>query len=127
MHKQLLRAWLIGLAVFATLFAAGTILNFNKQTVSKPHCDNQEFVTYIGCDLRADSVQYYAVGWPQKVYCYFDGKHSCSPWDDFLYAPRAAQKSDVLKQNALLISLGSLCIGLLVTSIVLSKNQYRKK
>lgn len=127
MPKHVLTAWIIGLGVVIVLFTIGTILNFSRHEASRPICDNWEVMKYKGCASSLDGSQYYSTGWPQEIYCFNDGKDSCTPWSDFLDTPRTLEKNGVLKRNIVIVIVGSLIPGLLVTSILLSRNQYRKK
>lgn len=126
MARHTLIACLAGLAIFVALSSLGTILNFNKQRIPAPPCENWQYVDYVGCDPRS-GFEYYTLGWPQKIYCAFDGKFSCSPWSDFLRHPRFKEKHEVLKQNMVLITAGSFVLGSLTTSVILLRDKCRNK
>ena len=126
MYSEVTRAWLIGLSLGLLMAMVGSSLNFKSVELKAPACENLEFVRYVGCPVNS-SDNYYSVGWPQKAYCYNDGKDSCSPWGDFLYVERNTAKNQMLKDNFILIFLVSSLLGSLTAAVLLTKISLQNK
>ena len=125
--NRIASAWLAGVLVFVLLVIIGSAMNFRTQAVPAPACENEEFVEYIGCEGKNNpSIVYYVTGWPQKTYCYFSGKNSCTPEQDFLDTPRGGDRADTQKENLVLIVLISAVGGLFTTSLLLTTAQVRR-
>lgn len=124
MPRSIAKAWIIGVIFAVVVFCLGSLLNLKKSTIAAPACQNQGQVEYVGCPSDRGG-EYYVTGWPNEIYCFSDGKDSCSPWSDFLRIDRNNERSQLRNQNLQLIGFFSLLIGLTTTSVILSKNQLK--
>jgi hypothetical protein len=123
-HRHLIKPWLVGVLTAFILFSFCSLLNLKQSPSTAPACDNQQYVNYIGCPQN-NSGRYYVSGFPHKMYCYNDGKDSCSPWSDFLSVERNSERSAMLTRNETILFLVSLSVGLMVTSSLLTYNLKR--
>jgi hypothetical protein len=113
--------WLQGLGIGILLLFLGLAFNFRQQATNPPKCENWEHVDYVGGCPVDSNTKYYMSGWPNKFFCANNGKHSCSPWDDYLRVERNYERSSMWKENLPTIFLASSTISLIFISVRLSK------